>query len=144
MDFMSAVFEPRIVGFLCDWCSRNTVNIDGADYQPFPPSIKIIGVTCTGRVDPLFLIRAYLHGADGVFVAGCQPGQCHYKMGNYQARRRMALLRNIFETLNLDADRLHIEWVLEAQARQLTKVATKFEEQIEQKGPNTIQNEIFI
>ena len=129
---MGSEFEPRIVGFLCDWCSRSTAATMSTARRPIPPSIKVVGVTCTGRVDPLLLIMAYLHGADGVLVAGCWPGQCHYKEGNYHARRRMALLKNIFETLDLDADRLRIEWVSDvvcppdSEARYVGEIATEF------------------
>jgi len=140
---MSTEFEPRIVGFLCDWCSHTTAGTVGAARQPIPPSTKVVGVTCTGRVDPLFLIMAYLRGADGVLVAGCWPGQCHYKEGNYHARRRMALLKKIFETLDLDADRLRIEWVSDLEARRFAEIATEFEQQIEQQGPNAVRGEVF-
>jgi coenzyme F420-reducing hydrogenase delta subunit len=109
----------------------------------------VVAVMCSGRVDPLLLITAYLRGADGVLVTGCLPGQCHYKEGNYHARRRMALLRNIFETLDLDADRLHIEWASEAapppdgEARYLADIAADFEQQIEQQGPSAVRGEMF-
>lgn len=152
---MSAKFKPRIVGFLCDWCSRTTVDTISTARRPIPRSIKVVGVMCTGRVDPLLLIRAYLHGADGVLVAGCWPGQCHYKEGNYHARRRVALLKDIFETLDLDADRLHIEWASDvfhppdaagppdAEPRYLADITTDFEQRIEQQGPNATRSEIF-
>ena len=136
--------KTRIVGFLCDWCSRMTADTLGADYQRIPDSIKVLGVECTGRVDPLFLIDAYLRGADGVLVMGCQPGQCHFKEGNYLARRRMALLRDIFEILDLDADRLDIEWIPETQARHIAKMAAGFEAQIEEQGPNPLRSELFV
>ena len=140
---MSAKFEPQIVSFLCDWCSRYTADTVGTARQPLSPSIKVVPVPCTGRVDSLFLIIAYLHGADGVLVSGCWPGQCHYKEGNYHARQRMALLKKIFETLDLDADRLHIEWVSKSEAKYFAEIATEFEQQIEKKGPNAVRSEIF-
>ncbi|MDY7078751.1 MAG: hydrogenase iron-sulfur subunit [Chloroflexota bacterium] len=140
---MSTNFEPRIIGFLCDWCSHYTADTISTARRPIPRSIKVVGVTCTGRVDPLLLIMAYLYGADGVLVAGCWPGQCHYKEGNYHARRRMALLKNIFETLNLDAGRLHIGWVSDMEARYLPEIATEFEGQIKEQGLNAVRSEIF-
>jgi F420-non-reducing hydrogenase iron-sulfur subunit len=136
--------KTRIVGFLCDWCSRVTADTLGMAHYPIPASIKIVGVTCTGRVDPLFLINAFLRGADGVLVMGCQPGQCHFKEGNYFARRRMALLKNIFETLDLDADRLRIKWIPETQARHIAEMAAGFEAQLEGQGPNPLRSELFI
>jgi len=141
---MSDEFEPRIVGFLCNWCSYSTADdTAGTTRQPVPPFIRVIKVTCTGRVDPLFLITAYLRGADGVLVVGCWPGQCHYKEGNYHAHRRMALVKNIFETLDLDADRLRIEWVSDSEAWRLAEIATEFEQRIKQQGPNAVRSEIF-
>jgi len=141
---MSADFEPRIVGFLCNWCSYSTVeDAVGAARQPVPPSIRVIKVMCTGRVDPLFFIVAYLHGADGILVTGCWPGQCHYKDGNYHARQRMALVKDIFETLGLDANRLHIEWVSDSEGRRFSEVATEFDQQIKRQGPNATRSEVF-
>ena len=146
---MSTDFEPRIVGFVCDWCSRSATVTGGTARRPIPDSVKVVAVMCSGRVDPLLLITAYLRGADGVLVTGCLPGQCHYKEGNYHARRRMVLLRNIFETLDLDADRLHIEWASEAapppdgEARYLADIATDFEQQIERQGPSAAHGEMF-
>jgi len=140
---MSTEFEPRIVSFLCDWCSHQTAATVDTGRRPIPSTVQAVGVTCTGRVDPLFLIMAYLRGADGVLVAGCQPGQCHYKEGNYHARRRMALLKNIFETLDLDAERLCIKWVSEAEAQPFAEIAAEFEEQIQRQGPNAVRGEIF-
>jgi F420-non-reducing hydrogenase iron-sulfur subunit len=137
-------FESRIVSFLCNWCSHDTAETVYTARRPIPPSIKVVGVMCTGRVDPLLLIMAYLHGADGVLVAGCQPGQCHYKEGNYYARRRMALLKAIFETLDLDDDRLRIEWVSDSEARCLADIVAEFEQRVEQQGPNAVRSEIFL
>jgi len=125
---MSDEFEPRIVGFLCNWCSYSTADdTAGTTRQPVPPFIRVIKVTCTGRVDPLFLITAYLRGADGVLVVGCWPGQCHYKEGNYHA----------------DADRLRIEWVSDSEAWRLAEIATEFEQRIKQQGLNAVRSEIF-
>ena len=146
---MSSEFEPRIVGFVCDWCSRSVAATDSAARRPIPDSIKVVNVACSGRVESHLIITAYLRGADGVLVTGCLPGQCHYKEGNYHARRRMALLQDIFATLGLDADRLHIEWASEAapppggEVRYLADIAADFERQIERQGPSAVRGEIF-
>jgi coenzyme F420-reducing hydrogenase delta subunit len=146
---MTSDFEPRIVGFVCDWCSRGAGASGGVARRPLPDSVKVVAVMCSGRVDPLLLITAYLRGADGVLVTGCLPGQCHYKEGNYHARRRMVLLKDIFETLDLDAGRLHIEWASEAApppdgaVRHLADIAADFEQHIEQQGPSAIRGEVF-
>ena len=146
---MGSEFEPRIVGFVCDWCSRSVAATASAARRPILDSIKVVEVMCSGRVDPLLLITAYLRGADGVLVTGCLPGQCHYKEGNYHARRRMALLKGIFETLELGADRLHIEWASEAapplneETRYLADIVSDFEQQIERQGPSAVRSEMF-
>ena len=140
---MTMAFEPRIIGFLCDWCSRSIAETAGQARSALPPSVRVVGVNCTGRVDPLLLITAYLHGADGVLVVGCQPGQCHYKEGNYHARRRVALLKTIFETLDLDAGRLHIEWASDAEPGSIVDIATAFETQVEGQGPNAARSQMF-
>ena len=85
---MTEKFEPRIVGFLCNWCSYAGADLAGTSRLKYPPSILPIRVMCSSRVDPLFVLKAYLNGADGVLVAGCHPGDCHYQEGNYYARRR--------------------------------------------------------
>lgn len=144
LDVMSVDFEPRIVSFLCNWCSHSTAEgMPGAARRPPPLSIRVIKVTCTGRVDPLFIITVYLRSADGVLVTGCWPGQCHYKEGNYHARRRVALVKNIFETLGLDADRLHIERASDSEGRYFAEIATEFDRRIQQQGPNATRSEVF-
>ena len=136
--------DPTIVSFLCDWCSRINVSAAGTDNDALLNRNQIVGVTCTGRIDPLFLIKAALHGADGILVMGCQPGQCHFKTGNHQAQRRFMLLKTIFETLGLDPDRMQIEWIKEPRVGLINKASAVFEQQIKEKGPYPLKNEIFI
>ena len=144
MEKMNNEYDPTIVNFLCDWCSRINVSTSDTDNDALHNRIKMVGVTCTGRIDPLFLLKATLHGADGILVMGCQPGQCHYKTGNHQARRRLMLLNTIFETLGLDADRMQIEWIVEPRGWFINKASAAFNEQIKEKDPNPLNNELFI
>jgi len=144
MDMNNNVYDPTIVSFLCDWCSRINVSASDADNDALHNRNQMVGVTCTGRIDPLFLLKAVLHGADGILVMGCQPGQCHYKTGNHQAHRRLMLLKTIFDTLGLDADRLQIEWITEPRGWFINETGAVFNEQIKEKGPNPVKNEIFI
>jgi len=99
---MDEHFTPSIVGFLCNWCSYTGADLAGTARLQYPPSLKVIRVMCSGRVDPVFILKAFLMGADGVLVAGCHPGDCHYQTNNYYARRRVALLKKVFETLGLE------------------------------------------
>ena len=103
---MDEKFVPNIVGFLCNWCSYAGADLAGTARLKLPASIKVIRVMCSGRIDPLFIIKAYLKGVDGVLVAGCHPGDCHYQTNNYIARRRVAMLKNIFDTLGLETERV--------------------------------------
>lgn len=136
---MEAGFTPRIVGFLCNWCSYAGADLAGATKLEVPSSLSVIRVMCSGRVDPVLAATALLHGADGVLVAGCHPGDCHYREGNYYARRRFALLKKTFETLGLDSDRLVLAWVSASEGQRFKDVATEFAQQITEIGPNPMK-----
>ena len=101
-------FEPRIVGFLCNWCSYAGADLAGTSRIQYPPNVRIIKVMCSGSVDSVYIMRALLEGADGVFIGGCHPGDCHYLDGNYKARRRAVLLKSILETIGLEKERIWI------------------------------------
>lgn len=142
---MEQSFEPRIVGFLCNWCSYTAADSAGVSRFDVPSSLMVVRVMCSGRVDPLFVLTAFLRGADGVLVAGCWPGQCHYQKGNLHARRRTAMLKSIFDTLGLEAaDRFRLSWVSASEAPRFAKVAQEFTEEVEQEGPCSIGQEMFL
>jgi F420-non-reducing hydrogenase iron-sulfur subunit len=128
-------FEPRIVGFLCNWCSYAGANLAGTSRIQYPPNIRIIRVPCSGRVDPMFVARAFQAGADGVMVLGCHPGDCHYRDGNYYARRRFALMHGFLDFLGIDRRRLQIDWVSAAEGKRFAQVVGGFTEQVRQLGP---------
>lgn len=108
---MSENFEPNIVAFLCNWCSYAGADLAGTSRIKYPANIKIIRVMCTGRVSPLFVVNAFMQGADGVLVSGCHPGDCHYMEGNFYARRRFALMKELLEFVGVDPRRFHMSWV---------------------------------
>ncbi len=138
-------FVPKIVGFLCNWCTYTAADGAGVGRFKMPPTMRIIRVMCSSRVNPLFILNAFLRGADGVFIGGCHPGECHYGTGNYHARRRVAMLNSIFETLGLEmADRLRLSWVSASEARRFAEVVDEFNGQIEEQGPSMIRNEMFL
>ena len=132
---MTTDFEPRIIGFLCRWCSYPGADLAGTSRRTYPPSLRIIRVPCSGRVDPLFVLKAFQDGADGVMVLGCHPGDCHYSEGNYHARRRYALMRRLLEYAGVDSERILIEWVSAAEGGRFAEMTTEFTAQVSELGP---------
>ncbi len=130
-------FQPRIVGFLCNWCSYAGADMAGTSRMSYPPNLRIIRVPCSGRVDPLLIVKAFQQGADGVLVAGCHPGDCHYVEGNYYARRRLAVFRPLLEFIGIDKRRLCVEWVSAAEGRRFSQVVTSFTEELIKLGPRS-------
>lgn len=128
-------FEPRIVGFLCNWCTYAAADTAGVSRMKQPPNIDIIRVMCSGRVDPTFILKAFREGADGVLVAGCHPGDCHYSEGNYKALRRMTLLKMMLPQMGIEPGRLRLEWVSSAEAPKWAHLAREFTEQVRALGP---------
>lgn len=140
---MEEQFTPRIVGFLCNWCSYAAADLAGATKQTIPASVSIIKVMCSGRVEPALMATAYLRGADGVFVAGCHPGDCHYREGNYYARRRFTLLERTMQTLGLEPERLMLAWVSASEGRRFAAVTIQFAEQIRKMGPSPLKKALL-
>ena len=134
---MTDSFEPKIVGFLCNWCSYAGADMTGTSRIPYPPNVRIMRVPCSGRVDPLHVLKAFQEGADGVLLAGCHPGDCHYADGNYYARRRFALMRRFLDFVGIEAGRLRIEWVSAAEGNRFAQVVTDVTDEVRQLGPWT-------
>ena len=140
---MREEFTPRIVGFLCNWCSYAGADLAGATKQKIPSSLSVIKVMCSGRVEPSLIATAYLRGADGVLVAGCHPGDCHYRKGNYYTRRRFALLKKTIETLGLEPGRLMLAWVSASEGQRFAEVTNLFTDQIRQMGPSPLKTDLL-
>jgi len=132
---MAAEFEPRIVGFLCRWCSYPGADLAGTSRIRYSPSLRIIRVPCSGRADPLLVLKAFQDGADGVMVLGCHPADCHYVEGNYHARRRYALMHRLLEYMGIEKDRLLVEWVSAAEGGRFAQMTTEFTNQVKELGP---------
>jgi F420-non-reducing hydrogenase iron-sulfur subunit len=132
---MSETFEPRIVGFLCRWCSYLGADLAGTMRLKYPPNVIPVKLNCSGRVDPEFVLNAFRKGADGVLVAGCHLGDCHYVEGNYKTLRRMTLLSRAIEGHGIDPRRLRLQWVSAAEGDVFAEVVGDFTEQIRQLGP---------
>jgi F420-non-reducing hydrogenase iron-sulfur subunit len=104
-------WEPKIVAFLCNWCSYAGADLAGVSRFQYPANIRIVRVPCSGRINPLFIVKAFNEGADGVLVSGCHPGDCHYLSGNLVARRKFALLKNYLAYIGIEPERVHFSWV---------------------------------
>lgn len=135
---MSDNFEPKIIGFFCNWCSYAGADLAGTSRLQYPSNIRIIRVPCSGRVDPLFICKALLAGADGVLVAGCHPGDCHYSEGNYHTRRRLSVLKRLLEYLGIEKERFRIEWISASEGNRVVSVVKEMVEEIKKIGPNRI------
>ena len=136
---MTKEFEPNIIGFLCNWCSYAGADLAGTSRMKYPPNIKSIRVMCSGRVDPVFVLEALRKGADGVLVAGCHPGDCHYQSGNYKANRRMKLLKKLLEEMAVDPGRLRFEYISASEGAKFASVVTEFVDQLKKMGPNPLK-----
>ena len=132
---MTDNFEPRIVGFLCNWCSYAGADLAGTSRLSYPPNIRIIRVPCSGRVDPLFVVRALRDGADGVLVLGCHPGDCHYSDGNYHARRRFAVMHELLSFVGYEPERVRVDWVSASEGARFARVVGEFTEAVRGLGP---------
>jgi F420-non-reducing hydrogenase iron-sulfur subunit len=128
-------FEPRIIGFLCNWCSYTGADLAGTSRMKYPANVYTIRVMCSGRVDPSFILDSFSHGADGVIVCGCHPGDCHYVEGNYKCLRRIPMTAKIVEGMGIDPRRLRLEWVSASEGARYQQVVTEFTEQIRALGP---------
>lgn len=131
--------ELRIVGFLCKWCTSAAADLAGTSRMQYPPNIRIIRMMCSGSVDPVYVIRALLEGADGVLIGGCHPGDCHYVSGNYKARRRVTVLKSILNTLGLDEDRVWLRWISASEGKKFADTVTEITEEMKKKGKNPAQ-----
>ncbi len=128
-------FDPRVVAFMCNWCSYTASDLAGTARIKYSPCVRIVRVMCTGRVDPTFVLKAFALGADGVMIAGCHPGDCHYVEQNYKALRRVTMLRYFLEQMGIDGDRLRLVWASAAEGQHLAESIDRFVADIRQLGP---------
>ena len=130
-----ADWEPKIIAFLCNWCSYAGADLAGISRIQYPPNVRVVRVPCSGRVNPLYIIKSLQHGADGVLVSGCHPGDCHYISGNYYARRRFALLKNLLEFVGVEPGRVNFSWVSAAEGEKFSQVVKDVVETVKALGP---------
>lgn len=129
-------FEPVIVAFCCNWCSYAGADLSGTNRLNYPTNVKIIRVPCSCRVNPMFILRAFQKGADGVIICGCHPGDCHYTSGNYFTRRRITLLYSMLDFLGIERNRTRLEWVSAAEGAKFAATMQQFTADVKALGPN--------
>jgi F420-non-reducing hydrogenase iron-sulfur subunit len=136
-------FEPKIIGFLCNWCAYAGADLAGVSRMQYPPNIRIVRVMCSGRVDPSFILEALKDGADGVLVAGCHlPSDCHYISGNFKALRRIKLLKKVLEQFGIEPERVRLEWISASEGDKFAMVVKDMVEQIKKIGPSPFKGGI--
>jgi F420-non-reducing hydrogenase iron-sulfur subunit len=132
---MSEQFEPNIVAFVCNWCTYTGADLAGTSRIAMAPNVRIIRLPCTGRIDTLFILKAFERGADAVIVSGCHPADCHYTAGNYHARRRFAVFRDLMEFVGIDPQRVTFSWVSASEGGKWAEVVNRTTEVARRLGP---------
>jgi len=135
-------YEPKIVGFLCNWCSYTGADLAGTGRIQYPPNIRIIRVMCSARIDPTFVLLALANGADGVMICGCHPGDCHYSEGNYKTMRRFPLLKELLKAYGVENERVRLEWVSASEGQRFADVVSDMTDRIRALGPSRIKTSL--
>ena len=131
-------FEPKIIGFLCNWCSYAGADLAGVSRLQYPPNIRVVRIMCSGRIDPVIPLEVFERGADGILVLGCHPGDCHYSEGNLYEERKIKMLKKLLALTGLGSDRLKLEWVSASEGQRFAQLVTEFTEQIKKLGPSPL------
>ncbi|OGC77388.1 MAG: methyl-viologen-reducing hydrogenase subunit delta [candidate division Zixibacteria bacterium RBG_16_50_21] len=132
-------FEPKIVGFLCNWCSYAGADLAGVSRMKMAPNVRPIRVMCSGRVDPTFILKAFASGADGILIGGCHPGDCHYSEGNYKTLRRSIMLKKMLKDQGIDPNRVRLEWISASEGDKYARIVDEFVQTIKELGPLNLQ-----
>jgi coenzyme F420-reducing hydrogenase delta subunit len=132
---MEEKFEPKIAAFVCNWCTYTGADLAGTSRLKQESNARLIRVPCTGRIDPVFIIKAFENGADGVLISGCHPGDCHYNAGNFHARRRWILFKNLLDFIGIDSSRLYFSWVSASEGKKWVDIVDGVIDAVRMKGP---------
>ncbi len=127
--------EPRIIAFVCNWCTYAGADLAGTSRLQYPPNVRIIRLMCSGAVDPVYVLKPLLDGADGVLIGGCHPGDCHYQSGNYKARRRFAVLQETLDEMGFDQERVWLRWISASEGAQFAETIREMTAMLKAKGP---------
>ena len=139
-----ADFEPTIIAFVCNWCTYTAADLAGTSRLTYPPNVRLIRMMCTGMVDPKYVIKAFLEGADGVLISGCHPGDCHYINGNLKARRRVKLLKEILPKFGFDERRLKLTWIGASEGTDFAKTMKELADEVRSLGPNEARMQMVL
>ncbi|MEM2757871.1 MAG: hydrogenase iron-sulfur subunit [Candidatus Methanomethylicia archaeon] len=134
-SFQMLEFKPKIVGFLCNWCGYAAADLAGNLRRLYKVNLRIVRVMCSGRVDPINIMSAFLNGADGVLIVGCHPGDCHYINGNYKAKAKVVLVKKLLSEIGINPDRLHIDWASAGEGDRFSSIVNNFVDRITKMGP---------
>ena len=137
-------FEPKIVSFLCNWCSYTGADLAGTSRMKYASNIRVVRVMCSGRVDPTFVLKSFREGADGVLICGCHPGDCHYHEGNYKCLRRYHFLKKYIAQMGLNPERLKLAWISASEGKEFAQLADEMAETIKSLGPCKVKDEMEI
>ena len=137
----TTAFEPRIVAFFCNWCTYTASDLAGTARLAYEPNAPVIRVMCSGRVDPQFVLKALQEGADGVLVGGCHPGDCHYQSGNYKARRRATVLKQLLKDIGVDDQRVWVRWISASEGKKFADTVIEMTSELKKLGPNKLREE---
>ncbi len=132
-------FEPKIIGFTCNWCTYAGADLAGTSKIQYPTNIRIIRVMCTGRIEPEFLLDALKLGADGILIGGCHPGDCHYQEGNYKTELRVRLVKSLLTSLGIEPERVRLEWISASEGQKFAETVQSFVDEIRELGPNPLK-----
>ena len=132
---MNESYEPKILAFLCNWCSYAGADLAGVSRFQYPPNVRIVRVMCSGRISPRFILKSFQEGADAVLIAGCHPGDCHYSQGNFYTRRRFILLSALLEHVGIDPRRFQVKWISASEGGKFADVIKDMTENVKALGP---------
>ena len=132
-------FEPTIVGFLCNWCTFTAADLAGTSRLLYPQNVRIVRMMCSGMVDPMYILKAFIEGADGVLVGGCWPGDCHYINGNLKARRRVALIHKLLSTFGIGEERLWLRWIAASEGNMFAETVAEMTDHLKELGPSPLK-----
>lgn len=132
----AAAYEPKIIAFVCNWCTYAAADLAGTSRIQYPPNVRIIRLMCSSAVDPVYIMKAVLDGADGVLIGGCHPGDCHYQNGNYKARRRIAILKSVFKSVGIPEERVWLRWISASEGKKFADTITDMVNKLKEMGPS--------
>ncbi len=137
-------FEPRIIAFLCNWCSYTGADLAGTSRMEYKANVRAVRLMCSGRIEPTLVLKAFNKGADGVLLCGCHPGDCHYQEGNYRCLRRYLLLQKYIRQVGIESERLKLEWISASEGKQFADLVNSFTETITGLGPCRVKDTILV